>query len=60
MVPVVMQQRRSHDERSFPSLLRKGGVLQGVLKLSHVLAVVTMAVFAIGREDFVEGFWIHG
>ena len=59
-VPVVMQQRRSHDERSFPSLLREGGALQRVLKLSHVLAVVTMAVFAIGSEDFVEGFWVHG
>jgi hypothetical protein len=31
-----------------------------VLKLSHVLAVVTMTVFAIGSEDFVERFWIHG
>jgi hypothetical protein len=59
-VPVVMQQRRSHDEQAFPCLLREGGALQRMLKLSHVLAVVTMAVFAIGSEDFVERFWIHG
>jgi hypothetical protein len=53
-VTVVVQQRGSDNDRRLARLVSEGRALQSVLQLCHVLAVVAMAMFAIGGEDIVE------
>jgi hypothetical protein len=53
-VPVIMQQGRGDDDRWLTRLPGEGRALQRMLKLRHILAVMAMAVLAVGGEDIVE------
>jgi len=58
-VTVVVQQRGSDDDWRLARLLSEGCTLQSVLKLRHVLAIMTMTVLTIGSQQVVEVVWIH-
>jgi hypothetical protein len=49
-----MQQGRGDDDRWLTRLPGEGRALQRMLKLRHILAVMAMAVLAVGGEDIVE------
>jgi hypothetical protein len=51
-MPVIMQEARDDDLRSFPSLLSEGGALQGMLKFCDVLSVAAMPLGFEDSEDF--------
>jgi hypothetical protein len=51
-MPVVMQEARHDDLRSFSSLLGEGRALQGMLKFCDVLSVAAMPLGFEDSEDF--------
>ena len=53
-MPVIMQEARDDDLRSFPSLLSEGGALQGMLKFCDVLSVAAMPLGFKDSEDFSD------
>jgi hypothetical protein len=53
-MPVIMQEARYDDLRSFPCLLSEGGALQGMLKFCNILSVAPMPLGFEDSEDFSD------